>query len=459
MPPQVEKHIRSGLLVGYSLVQDDDLDIEISVGPPLTAKRLSAARWLEPQTAFLRLPSGKLCVESNDASRLGPEKPGEEGATVELPPGDYRLTLYRLDYEAMRRESLEWEGPQELIVLTPGGSTKDSANGLLPYEERRDQSWIGQYTIAQGRAEALVWLGDGWDTFALNLDSGAIAALGLRPGSFLRTTIPAAGLTLISVYAKSWDDGRRLPPPADIPLDEYGPAALNRMAEWDGAELLFCRREKSKTQVADQHQTSWIPATVEVLDVPAQPATGRGFSLIPLEDPGFEPGFLAMVLSEQLPEFAEEDELPLEEAMKAIDQQLGKLGLIPKGDIAWRETAQLQSQAMGGRVYAGLPQIFALVQVSDGVFELFFLTELADGSWVLTGLADEIERRIKRKGPTGLFEPNPRVRFETLDESIPKMFTAHRKAVQGHRQRAADAPAKLEECLSALERFFGAAFS
>ena len=36
----------------------------------------------EPQTAFLKLPSGRLCVESNDASRIGPEEPAEEGAVV-----------------------------------------------------------------------------------------------------------------------------------------------------------------------------------------------------------------------------------------------------------------------------------------------------------------------------------------------------------------------------------------
>jgi hypothetical protein len=54
---------------------------------------------------------------------------------------------------------------------------------------------------------------------------------------------------------------------------------------------------------------------------------------------------------------------------------------------------------------------------------------------------------------------NPRVRFETLDEPIPEIFAAHKKAVQSHRQRAEAAPGTLEECLAALERFFGAAFA
>ncbi len=70
--------LRGGLLVGYSLWQDDELHVAVIVGNPLTKKEMSAARWLEPQRAFLRLPSGKLCVESNDACRIGPEKPGRK---------------------------------------------------------------------------------------------------------------------------------------------------------------------------------------------------------------------------------------------------------------------------------------------------------------------------------------------------------------------------------------------
>jgi hypothetical protein len=112
IPPRFEAQTSRGLVVGYSLLHDDELrsDTELAV-----------ARWLEPQHALLHLPSGKLCVESNDASRIGPEEPTETGATVDVPSGSYRLTLYRIDHAALDREWLEWQGAQEIIVLTPGG--------------------------------------------------------------------------------------------------------------------------------------------------------------------------------------------------------------------------------------------------------------------------------------------------------------------------------------------------
>lgn len=157
MPAKLPDLTRQGLVLGYSLSQDDDLEIAVHVGHPLTEDEMSVARWLEPQTAFLQLPSGRLCVESNDASRIGPETPTEQGGVVTVPPGDYRVTLYRIDHEALDRERLTWRGPEAVIVLTPGGTTADAADFLLPYEDRRDTGWVGKYTVHGNRAEGLAW--------------------------------------------------------------------------------------------------------------------------------------------------------------------------------------------------------------------------------------------------------------------------------------------------------------
>src|SRR5262249_10586200 len=62
-----------GLLVSYSLYQDDALDVAVLVGPPLSEQELSVSRWLAPQRAFLQVPSGRLCIESNDSLRLNQE--------------------------------------------------------------------------------------------------------------------------------------------------------------------------------------------------------------------------------------------------------------------------------------------------------------------------------------------------------------------------------------------------
>lgn len=459
MPAKFQDLTLQGMVVGYSLSQDDDLDIEVHVGPPLTEDEMSVPRFLEPQTAFLRLPSGRLCVESNDASRIGPEQPTETGSPISVPPGDYRVTLYRIDHEALDREGLTWRGPEEVIVLSPGGTTADAADFLLPFQERRDTDWVGRYKIDGNRAEGLVWFGDQWDTFVLNLDSAAATKLSLVPGSYLRTQVPAVGITLISGFAKSWDDAMRLPRPAGIELPEYGYAALQEMGDWNGAEALFCRREKTTTRVKDKHHCVWTPAVIEVLDVKPEEEGGRVFGATELgARTWFDSDFLAMVLSEVIPEAAKLDELPLPKALDILNRRLAKMGLAPEGDVTWQERIKLQRVETSARLYAGLPDTFAAILAGDGSFELIFLSELDDGTWVLTGLADEMERRIMRKGPTGLPVPHPRVRFETMDESLAKILAAHKKAVRASKRNPVAAPKTLDQCLAAFGRFLTVAF-
>ena len=57
------------------------------------------------------------------------------------PKGDYKLTLYRVDHEALDREGIEWKGAQELIVLTVGLAhgmqRNDRGRGAHPLRRRR----------------------------------------------------------------------------------------------------------------------------------------------------------------------------------------------------------------------------------------------------------------------------------------------------------------------------------
>src|SRR5262245_11626640 len=46
------------LALAYELQQDDEVAVEVAVGPPLTTKELAVARWLPPQRAKLDLPTG-----------------------------------------------------------------------------------------------------------------------------------------------------------------------------------------------------------------------------------------------------------------------------------------------------------------------------------------------------------------------------------------------------------------
>jgi hypothetical protein len=90
-----------GLLIVFELYQDDELQAEVSLGPPLSEGEVEGTAWSAPTQALLSLPSGTLCIESMDSLRLGPEEPTDEGVCLMLPPGDYVVSLQCLsrDYE------------------------------------------------------------------------------------------------------------------------------------------------------------------------------------------------------------------------------------------------------------------------------------------------------------------------------------------------------------------------
>ena len=387
MPPRFEESTAKGLIVGYSLLQDDEVQVVVHVGKPLTEKELSAGRWLEPQVAFLRMPSGTLCVESNDASRVGHEQPTEKGATVKVPKDDYRLTLYRVDHEALDREGIEWDGPQEVILLTPGGSIEDAATELLPFQERRDTDWVGKYSVRGKQADALVWFGDMWDTFVLNLDAAGVKKLGLEPGSYFQVRVPDTGHTLTSCYAKSWADAQRLPPPQGVD-GEYGFAALFNMQDWNGAEALFCRRDTAKKRVEDPNLNIWISAIVERLD--AKPkvvkANERGFTVSELRDKQYyDPGFLGLILSDVLPGVGDLDELLLPDAIERVDAAMEELAFMPLEDITWTEKYDRQAAETTARLYTGSEDSLGVVLCMESNVAVFFLSEREDKQWIVTG--------------------------------------------------------------------------
>lgn len=118
--PALRSLAEQGILVIYELQQDDPIIVEVAVGSPLSEATQMTLPWMAPQTARITLPSGKLCIETYDSLQLGLEAPTDPGAVLDLPVGEYLLTLYRIDWqklEATGRE--EYEGPYESIILTP----------------------------------------------------------------------------------------------------------------------------------------------------------------------------------------------------------------------------------------------------------------------------------------------------------------------------------------------------
>jgi hypothetical protein len=454
MPPRFGQSAKKGLIVGYSMEGDGAVDPEIHVGKAFTEQELSAGRWLEPQTALLKIPSGVLCIESNDASRVGPEEPGAKGATVKVPPGDYRLTLIRADHEALDREGIEWKGPNEIVLLTPGGKASDAIDELLPFENRRDTSWVGKYTIAGTKAEVLAWFSDYWDTFFVNLDNAGCRKLGLTPGRHFRTTVPKAGLTMITVFGPTWDVAKRMPVPSNVDLAEYGYGAVIKPQDWGQEETLFCRRDKTKTRAEDKVQNIWIPATIELLDEEAHPPKAPSTEIVPIdltEKEFFDDGFLTMVLSEFLPEVEDRESLPLGEALGMIDDVLEEMDLVEMGDIGWTRDDGVERRESGVRLYAGAPDCFAAVIASEGNFEFLFMSEAADGTWIVSGMVDALDRTMMRTDARGIPVPHPRIKLTNIDEPVAKVRVAHTKALG--KTKLAEMPKDLLESAAALVRF------
>jgi hypothetical protein len=453
--PNFDELTQDGQIIGYSLCTDDELDVSVIVGKPLTGEELAQGRWLEPQQAWLRLPSGVLRIDSNDSCPLLSDDPLEQGASVIVQPGTYTVTLYRVDDEALGREQMSWDGPQEVIVLTRGGSSAQAATTLLPFEPRRDLSWVGQFTITGSHANCLVWFYDAWDSFFVNLDAKAVASLGITPGTYVRVTAPDAGVELTSVFDLTWKDGASRPPPATGSLpDEYGYCAVIPVADWNGAEALFGRRVRTAKRIDDRHIKLWMPAAIDRLDLEPAAAVqvgSREFRDARLHElQYYEPDFLPLILSDVLGDI--DDDESFEAIIGRVDQAMKTFGLRAPADYMWIEKELSGEREFACRLYSGSPEMIGAIQATDGSIEIMLLSELADGGWVVTGLADFTETRLT------IGKPRPSIRLQNLDEPMKKIHAAHAKALKTAGPLKPAPPAGLET-LAAFDRFLVAAFN
>lgn len=445
-----------GKLVGYSLRQDDSLCIDVVVGKALTARELAAGRWLAPQRALLRAPSGKLAVESNDSCRVADEAEDrtDRGGVVKIPSGNYRLTLHRIDYEALSREEMTWNGAQEVIVLTPGGKPADDAHGLLPFKESADLAWVGKVVIEGSTAQGLVWFDDYWDTFFANLDSASVKALGLKPGSYLRTTVPATGHTMVTVFATSWTEGAKLKPPAGPKPLEFSFGAITMPQRWGTHEALLCRRVKASRVVEDRHKTVWHEATFEAFDAePSVPGkktvenalyTGSAFAYAraTMADKDYFDGddlALCMKLDGRVKGVAFDERLALDEAVKKLDSAMASLGLKPAGDFSFEVPTTDEPREFTIRAWTGRGDLFAAAWASIDSFEVFFYSRLVSGHWLLTGTVDEDDA-------VRISAARERLSMQGKDEApLKDLFALHRTRLKNSPEPAEHVPKTLPD--------------
>jgi hypothetical protein len=145
--PATQALLASGELLIYGLRGDGGVDLEVVAGAPLAEKELSCGEWYPPETGYLSLPSGRLCVHSYDTLPMGDNDDGlpDEGAVVEVPAGTYRVTLYRKNWDEMesaglvgleqaREAGIDAYGQgrvDEVMVLSPAQKTADGTTNIL----------------------------------------------------------------------------------------------------------------------------------------------------------------------------------------------------------------------------------------------------------------------------------------------------------------------------------------
>ena len=269
----MQAFVRDGRIMAYQLMQDDSLDIAVIVRKPLTTQELAGGRWLEPQKGYLQLPSGRLVVESNDSLTIRKSKPTNPGAELAVPPGNYLATLYRVDWDALEADGMEWHGPSEIITLTGSAKAKPVRGqpAILPWEPRGPGS--ASWKIDNGVYAGAVVFHDDEMAMSIALDAAGIAQLGLKDKSVALLSVPELAFECVLVCVT----GDKAHKPYYDRLEKLRPPAAHAGKQWahcqldldPGAQSVFCLRRNSKTKVPKKQQNAWHEATMRVLELQA----------------------------------------------------------------------------------------------------------------------------------------------------------------------------------------------
>jgi hypothetical protein len=278
---------RSHMVVAYELYQDDPIEVDIVVGDPLAANEMKPIRrlkWHKPQKALLSLSSGCLRVETPNSCHFAPdEEPQEAGASIQVPPGEYVLTLYHVDLNetddaAWKEYWEERQGPAQVIVLTPVAQTKPprQSSALLRFPVRKPKlTWIGNYSVSGQSADCKINFWDYWEFFKLNLDRAALAALKVEPGSLLEidavgkkfTLLYLEGLQLglghLGAYKMIFGNERMTAGLKELPEVAFG---VYQTLKDVNLEILAGMRIKATETVDKKYHDKWQKAKVQVLE-------------------------------------------------------------------------------------------------------------------------------------------------------------------------------------------------
>ena len=265
-----QKTVRDeALCVAYTLDQDDPVSVEVGLGEPLTESELKIARWHEPQKALLSLPSGRLRIDTPNTMPLDPDPPIDPGGVVEVKPGEYLLTLYRIDWGEMRRSGIRKTVPDEFILLTPStGKPKENFDGpILKFPLKQDKTWIQNFEVEEKEIKAKLFFHGYWEGFYVNIEPAAARKIGLQPGHRLRIETERLKFEALYIDRLDSEDYEAFFGKEQITkqLESFKEFAIGGWSKTEGREILQFVRPKSTRAVSERHQDAWIPARVTAL--------------------------------------------------------------------------------------------------------------------------------------------------------------------------------------------------
>ncbi len=195
---------KRGLAFAFELDQDDGIDIDVVVGPPLTSTQLADAQWMQPQRTWLRLPSGRLRVDTPNTMPLDPDPGDDPGGVATVPPGDYEVRLYRVDWLAMHRAGVDevYRGPGHILLLTPLDAplSPPPTSAILPFPDTCIEGPTA-YALDGAEFKTRVYSEFWWEPLYLNLDRAAVDRLGLVPGQLFEVSWEKPKLVITAAYA------------------------------------------------------------------------------------------------------------------------------------------------------------------------------------------------------------------------------------------------------------------
>ncbi|GEM_PF-5174165 len=279
--PELTAFAEKGILVAYELFQDDSIDLDIIEGPPLQTEelgRVKQLKWLPSQHIRLKIPSGTLCIETLNSIRIDPEdEPQEPAGEVQVQPGDYILTLHRVNQSGPAGIPKSYKGPMEIVTLEPISPSIaiPPSSIMLPYVPPPPEAdWVGAYEIKGATAKCQVKFLDFWEMFEINLNRRAVDELGIDFGSCLELTIAKCkyvivytdervkiGILTLNAFKKIFGNDNFSASLKEMREVAFGQLTIEPKL---GAEKLLCMRVKA-SEAFRKKQGKWLKAEISVM--------------------------------------------------------------------------------------------------------------------------------------------------------------------------------------------------